>query len=141
MQLLYIEHMDKTPRSIFALLCMLAINIILSIVSLSMNYSNMIEFLKSKNLDLGVSYPMFIILIFVITSFLQISIGIGIYFRLNWVRIIYLVFTFIGLPFSLMAFRFFEFNYDGFQKLYGLVMSLFIIYVLFKEKQWFKKNA
>ncbi|MDH5581840.1 MAG: hypothetical protein OEY33_08020 [Bdellovibrionales bacterium] len=132
--------MKDIPRTLLLVIILLLTKIFIDALGAYLNHEKLIKLLMAKNLKLPMDPTSFTIFVHSFNGLVKSLFALGLYLRLNWVRVFLLIVTIISLPFSLFGIVLTDFSYDSFQRIFSILLSLLIIYSLIKNKAWFKKN-
>lgn len=134
--------MKDIPKLIKVLIIGMIISIGFNFLIFITSYDESIKIISDTFKTLPIDPRPIMITSFCLMSIFQALLALGIFFRQNWVRIFYLILSFIGLPFVLNGLRDFEMALTGVVRVYGLFLSLLAIYVLLihQDKYWFKEK-
>ena len=135
--------MKDIPGLIKILIISIFLNLIFVVISFVVGYEQTINSLKVILKTLPISPQAFAIIVVSIIGIIQSLIALGLYLRFNWVRIIYLFFIIIGLPFTIMESLKLSLNLKAIHQIFSLFISFFTIYVLLihPSKKWYIKDG
>ncbi|MFZ8932937.1 MAG: DUF2127 domain-containing protein [Bacteriovoracaceae bacterium] len=132
--------MKTIPHSVLLVIIFLIVNIIIESIGAFLNHQNFLQLLNDKNIKIPVNPTSFVILVYSFNGLIKSLIALALYLKVNWVRVFFLIITFISLPFSIYNLIFTNFNFELLHQIYGVSFSLLVIYALIKNKEWFKNN-
>lgn len=131
--------MKGIPQSIRILIIFILVSILLNLFAFLNNFDESAKILNDTINNLSVNPKPILIAAFCFMALIQSLFALGLFLRQNWVRIFYLIITFIGIPFTLTGILDVTLTLTGVVRIFSAILSLYTIYALLihKDKNWF----